>query len=372
MLSRSAKTTSRTVRTGRANPALFQKIMVEYYGTPTPLQQLASLQNPEARTLIVTPYDKTALKEIEKAIVAFPNLGATPEQRRQHHPRHDARAHRRAPQRVREDRPRQGRRGEGRRSATCAARPKTTSTPSAKRSAKTTSRAPRKNSTRSPRSHVDAHRRRAEAQRSRTARGLMPTAARAAREEAPPDPRRVRGARAGGPRRPRGACAGHACRHRGPCSGGASAVRRDAREDPGAHRPQPARRDRRSVSALGAVFLVSLIILKWLFIVFGGRPGRVHRRSNWPARCARPAATCRASPRRWSASRWCPLAFFFHVQGLWLATIGGVIAGHALPAGRAAFAPQSPHRRARGLAGSRGRRLHPGLRHVHRPASISS
>lgn len=67
-----------TVRTGRANPALFQKIMVEYYGTPTPLGQLASLQNPEARTLVITPYDKAALKDIEKAIVAFPNLGATP------------------------------------------------------------------------------------------------------------------------------------------------------------------------------------------------------------------------------------------------------------------------------------------------------
>ena len=67
-----------TVRTGRANPALFEKINVDYYGTPTPLQQLASLQNPEARTLIITPYDKTALKDIEKAIVNFPNLGATP------------------------------------------------------------------------------------------------------------------------------------------------------------------------------------------------------------------------------------------------------------------------------------------------------
>ncbi|WP_345373898.1 ribosome recycling factor [Frondihabitans cladoniiphilus] len=67
-----------TVRTGRINPALFQKIPVDYYGTPTPLAQLASLQAPEARTLIVTPYDKTALKEIEKAIATFPNLGASP------------------------------------------------------------------------------------------------------------------------------------------------------------------------------------------------------------------------------------------------------------------------------------------------------
>ena len=73
-----AKEDFATVRTGRANPALFQKILVEYYGTPTPLAQLASLANPEARTLIITPYDKTALKEIEKAIVNFPNLGANP------------------------------------------------------------------------------------------------------------------------------------------------------------------------------------------------------------------------------------------------------------------------------------------------------
>jgi ribosome recycling factor len=65
-----------TVRTGRANPALFQKLLVEYYGSPTPLGQLASMQNPEARTLLVTPYDKTALKEIEKALVNMPNLGA--------------------------------------------------------------------------------------------------------------------------------------------------------------------------------------------------------------------------------------------------------------------------------------------------------
>lgn len=67
-----------TVRTGRANPALFQKIMVDYYGSPTPLAQLASLQVQEARTMVVTPYDKSAMKDIEKAIVNAPNLGATP------------------------------------------------------------------------------------------------------------------------------------------------------------------------------------------------------------------------------------------------------------------------------------------------------
>jgi len=73
-----AKEDFATVRTGRANPQLFQKIMVSYYGTPTPLAQLASLANPEARTLVVTPYDKGAMKDIEQAIRDTPNLGANP------------------------------------------------------------------------------------------------------------------------------------------------------------------------------------------------------------------------------------------------------------------------------------------------------
>ena len=73
-----AKDDFSSVRTGRANPQLFQKIMVSYYGTPTPLAQLASMQNPEARTLVVTPYDKGALKDIEQAIRDTPNLGANP------------------------------------------------------------------------------------------------------------------------------------------------------------------------------------------------------------------------------------------------------------------------------------------------------
>ena len=66
-----------TVRTGRANPALFQKVLVDYYGTPTPLAQLASMVNQEARTLLITPFDKSALKDIEKAIVGAANLGAS-------------------------------------------------------------------------------------------------------------------------------------------------------------------------------------------------------------------------------------------------------------------------------------------------------
>jgi ribosome recycling factor len=67
-----------TVRTGRANPQMFQKIQVEYYGTPTPLAQIASVNNVEARTVIITPYDKSALKAIEDAIRNTPNLGANP------------------------------------------------------------------------------------------------------------------------------------------------------------------------------------------------------------------------------------------------------------------------------------------------------
>lgn len=73
-----AKEDFATVRSGRANPQMFQKLMVDYYGSPTPLAQLASLANPEARTLIVTPYDKSALKAIEQAIRDMPNLGANP------------------------------------------------------------------------------------------------------------------------------------------------------------------------------------------------------------------------------------------------------------------------------------------------------
>jgi ribosome recycling factor len=72
----SAKEDFATVRTGRANPQMFQKILVDYYGTPTPLGQLASLQNQEARTLLITPYDKSALRDIENAIRDTPNLGA--------------------------------------------------------------------------------------------------------------------------------------------------------------------------------------------------------------------------------------------------------------------------------------------------------
>jgi ribosome recycling factor len=57
-----------TVRTGRAMPAVVEKLRVEYYGSEVPLQQLAGIQVPEARLMVITPYDKTSLKAIEKAI----------------------------------------------------------------------------------------------------------------------------------------------------------------------------------------------------------------------------------------------------------------------------------------------------------------
>ena len=56
------------IRTGRANPALLQRLTVDYYGAPTPLQQLASIAAPEARLLVVSPYDRNASASIEKAI----------------------------------------------------------------------------------------------------------------------------------------------------------------------------------------------------------------------------------------------------------------------------------------------------------------
>lgn len=65
------------IRTGRANPALVEKLSVEYYGSPTPLQQLASIGVPEPRTLLIRPYDPDSLNDIERAILAS-DLGLTP------------------------------------------------------------------------------------------------------------------------------------------------------------------------------------------------------------------------------------------------------------------------------------------------------
>ncbi|MCB0885009.1 MAG: ribosome recycling factor [Propionibacteriaceae bacterium] len=66
-----------TVRTGRANPAMFNKLEAEYYGTPTPLQQLATFQSPEPRVMLISPFDASALNAIEKAI-RNSDLGVNP------------------------------------------------------------------------------------------------------------------------------------------------------------------------------------------------------------------------------------------------------------------------------------------------------
>ncbi|MBF0708444.1 MULTISPECIES: ribosome recycling factor [Bacillales] len=66
-----------TLRAGRANASLLDKIQVDYYGAPTPVNQLAGISVPEARMLLIQPYDKTSIGEIEKAILKS-DLGLTP------------------------------------------------------------------------------------------------------------------------------------------------------------------------------------------------------------------------------------------------------------------------------------------------------
>ena len=66
-----------TIRTGRANPIILDKVLVDYYGAPTPLRQMSQVTVSEGTTLIITPYDKTILKEIEKAIIKA-ELGIAP------------------------------------------------------------------------------------------------------------------------------------------------------------------------------------------------------------------------------------------------------------------------------------------------------
>ncbi len=66
------------IRAGRANPAVLNKLTVDYYGAPTPVNQLASVSVPEPRTLLIAPYDKSVLKEIEKAILTS-DVGLNPQ-----------------------------------------------------------------------------------------------------------------------------------------------------------------------------------------------------------------------------------------------------------------------------------------------------
>ena len=65
------------IRTGRATPGMFNKLVVDYYGAPTPLQQLASFQTPEARTILISPFDKSAMSAIEKTL-RDSDLGVNP------------------------------------------------------------------------------------------------------------------------------------------------------------------------------------------------------------------------------------------------------------------------------------------------------
>lgn len=66
-----------TIRAGRANPAILDKVQVEYYGTPTPINQMAQVSVAEARVLVIQPWDKSSLKSIEKAIQAS-DIGINP------------------------------------------------------------------------------------------------------------------------------------------------------------------------------------------------------------------------------------------------------------------------------------------------------
>ncbi len=67
-----------TIRAGRANPAVLDRIQVEYYGSPTPINQVAAISVPEPRTILITPWDKNSLRDIEKAILTS-DLGLNPQ-----------------------------------------------------------------------------------------------------------------------------------------------------------------------------------------------------------------------------------------------------------------------------------------------------
>ena len=66
-----------TIRSGRANPGILDRVSVEYYGAPTPLRQMSQVSVQDGTTLVITPYDKSVLKEIEKAIIKA-EIGITP------------------------------------------------------------------------------------------------------------------------------------------------------------------------------------------------------------------------------------------------------------------------------------------------------
>ncbi len=73
----------KTYRAGKANPAVFNNVVVDYYGTPTPVPQVASITTPDAKTMLIQPWDKKMIAPIERAIMAA-NIGFTPQNNGEH------------------------------------------------------------------------------------------------------------------------------------------------------------------------------------------------------------------------------------------------------------------------------------------------
>ena len=107
----SLQTDLMALRTGRASPALLERVRVEYFGAPTPLNQLATISAPEPRLLTIKPWDTRLLPAIEKALMKS-DLGLTPEQRRPDHPPQYPSPDRRAPARSGQAREQASRRGQ--------------------------------------------------------------------------------------------------------------------------------------------------------------------------------------------------------------------------------------------------------------------
>ncbi len=89
---------TRKLRTGRAHPSLVENLKVDYYGSDTPLSQVANIAVEDGRTLVISPWEKSVVQAIEKAIFKS-DLGLTPMTRRHRDPHSDAAAHRGAPPR---------------------------------------------------------------------------------------------------------------------------------------------------------------------------------------------------------------------------------------------------------------------------------
>lgn len=96
------------IRTGRATSSMFEQLLVDYYGAPTPMQQLASFQIPEARTVLISPFDRTATQEIIRTLRES-DLGVNPTGRRQRCARRSARTDGGTPQGIRQAGQEQGR-----------------------------------------------------------------------------------------------------------------------------------------------------------------------------------------------------------------------------------------------------------------------